>query len=300
MSIDNLSRPVKECLAPTNGALNTFKTYMREAQIPAGPVEEMMRAHMAKYFSYRYQSVANEDAQSKVREYCARDFFKKATTEEREYLRDTQQYFVAIIAALVGKLEYRMSHNALTFGLGHDGLGETYVKQPFQELDFRTLNLLSSAAQLVNRRILSMLDVKDPKSNEKAVARLQEILEKWYKWLKENNLPNLVDSSAPERDVLTVAATMAKDLQSQEMREFFDNWVHDSMAGLAKDGMNEFLFNGIGLFKFRRVYFGNRSDEMIHQRAIEASDREIATSRRRQKQRKQWDLESAEFRRMSP
>jgi hypothetical protein len=124
-------------------------------------------------------------------------------------------------------------------------------------------------------------------------------LEKWYKWLGDNNLPRLVDSSAPERDVLTVASAIAKDPQSQEMREFFDNWVHDSMAGLAKQRVNEFLLNGIGLFKFRRIYFGNNSDEMIHRRASEANEREMAASRWKQKQRKQWDLEAAEFRRMS-
>jgi len=296
LPLEGLSRPVKECLVPTNEALITFQRYMREAQIPAGPVEEMMRAHMAKYFSYRYQAIANEEDKSTAEEYFARNFFRKSTAE-REYLRDTQQYFVAIIAALVEKLEYRMGHDSVLYGLRHDGLGETYVKQPFQEIDFRTLNLLSSAAQLVNRRIFALLDVKDQKSNEKSIARLHRTLERWYKWLKENNLPNLVDSSAPERDVLTVASSIARDSQSQEMRDFFDNWVHDSMAGLAKDGMNEFLFNGIGLFKFRRVYFGDRSDEIIHRRVIEANDREKAASRLKQKQRKEWDLESAEYRR---
>jgi hypothetical protein len=272
---------------------------MQVAQIPPGPVEEMMRAHMAKYFSYRYQGIANVNERSGAQEYFSRDFFKKAT-QDREYLKDTQQYFIAIIAALVEKLEERMSHDGFTYSLRHDEFGESYVRQPFQELGFKALNQVLSAGRVLSRRIHALRDAKDGKISENAAARLHQTLEKWYQWLADNNLPRLVDSSAPERDALTVVSTIAKAQQSQEMQKFFDDWVHDSMAGLAKDRVNEFLLNGIGLFKFRRVYFGNRSDEMIHRRVAEANEREIATSRWKQKQRKQWDLEAAEFRRMSP
>jgi hypothetical protein len=300
LSLDSMPPLVKECLVPTNEALEAFKRYMQEAQIPAGPVEDMMHAHMAKYFSYRYQAVTNGDQQSTAREYFSRNFFRKSTID-REFLKDTQQYFIAIIAALVEKLEFRMNHDPVTYGLLHDELGETYVKQPFQELNFkRPLGANISGTVTMGRRSYALYDAADDRFSRKAVARLRQTLEKWYKWLADNNLPRLVDSSAPERDVLTVASTITIDAQSQEMREFFDNWVHDSMAGLAKDGVNEFLLNGIGLFKFRRIYFGNRSDEMIHRRASEANEREIAAARWKQKQRKQWDLEAAEFRRMSP
>lgn len=299
LSLDDMLRPVKECLVPADEALEVFKKYMEAAQVPPGPVEEMMRAHMAKYFSYRYQGIANINGQSGGQEYFLRDFFKKAA-RDREYLKDTQQYFIAIIAALVEKLEERMSHNAFTYGLRHDEFGESYVKQPFQELGFKALNQVLSAGRILSRRIHVLLDPKDSKISESAAARLHQTLEKWFKWLEDNNLPRLVDSSAPERDALTVVSTIAKAQQSQEMRKFFDDWVHDSMAGLAKDRVNEFLLNGIGLFKFRRVYFGNRSDEMTHRRVAEANEREMATSRWKQKQRKQWDLEAAEFRRMSP
>lgn len=69
------------------------------------------------------------------------------------------------------------------------------------------------------------------------------------------------------------------------------------MAGLAKDSVNEFLINGIGLFKFRRVYFGNHGDAILRERIAENNRRlqEAAAMKRRQK--RQWDLESEEFRR---
>ena len=299
LSVDELSVRVKECLMPTSKALEQFRNYMREAKVSPGPVEDMIHNHMAKYFTYRYHAITSDEGSSLVQGYYGREFFRRAT-KEREYLRDTQQYFASIIAALIEKLEYRMSGTTVMPWFLHNTTNETYVEQPYQEFDFFKTGPVIESGRLATRRAFALLDSKEKKSNYENILKLQTTLEKWFKWLDDNNLPNVVDANAPERDVVTVASSIAKDRPSQMVEEFFDNWVHDSMAGLAYDKVNEFLFNGIGLFKFRRIYFGNQSDEMTRRRARESNEREIAASHWKQKQRKQWELESAEFRRTLP
>jgi hypothetical protein len=106
-----------------------------------------------------------------------------------------------------------------------------------------------------------------------------------------------LDEDAPERDILSVVTTLVETPQHADVVSFFDEWVHDSIAGLAKDKVNEFLLNGIGIAKFRRVYFGDRGDALLRQ-AVEkqnAERKKIADAKRAQ--RRQWDLESREFQR---
>ena len=85
----------------------------------------------------------------------------------------------------------------------------------------------------------------------------------------------------------------------QEIVHFFDDWVHDSIAGLEKDKFHEFMFNGIGMAKFRRIYFGNDGDAMLRKAAEDANKRSLSWSKSQRAQRAKWKSESEEYARMT-
>ena len=57
------------------------------------------------------------------------------------------------------------------------------------------------------------------------------------------------------------AVQVAKSINTQTVKpgieQFFDHYIHDSMAGFIGFGMPEYKFNGIGIVKFRSVFKGN-------------------------------------------
>ncbi len=288
LTFPELDERVKGALVPSEDAVSAFKDYMSRSNVSPGPVEEMMRNHMSHYFSYRYQARRKPNCHPAALEYYSRNFFKRAPTE-KEFLRDTQQYFTAIIAAVVLSMKHWMK--------GGESF-DRYFGQPFQNVspDSR-LALMYPMSSIVKDRILALTDSVDSGSNDQIAQGIGERLKEWKKWLTDNNYPYLHDEDSPERDVLSVIETISDVPQPPAVYNFFDNWVHDSMAGLAKDKVNEFLINGIGLFKFRRVYFGNRGDAILRERVAENNKRLQESAAQKRKQKRQWDLEAAEFRR---
>ena len=259
----------------TRGGPAVFNAYMSAAQITEGPVEDMMRQHMAQYFRYRYQA-RNDSTNNKAgSSYISRAFFKRAgfhpdgnrksgSDEEQEYIRDTQQYFIAILAAVSVSLDRMMAAKAqpgkaLTF--------DKYIRQPFAA-DASNATMPDGAEYYKppefdpdnTNRAHVITDSKDTGERDKRANRVYEKVTQWRKWLAAHNSPDLADPDAPERDVLSVIETLNDIALDKTVVDFFDDWVHDSMAGLAKDNVPEFLINGIGLAKFRRVFFGNNGD----------------------------------------
>ncbi|WP_312548076.1 DUF2235 domain-containing protein [Massilia sp.] len=283
-----LKPAVRSALVPSEEAVTAFKAYMQSANVPTGPVEEMMRAHMGHYFTYRYQGRRKPYGHPKSGEYYTRPFFKNATIQ-RVHLRDTQEHFLAILSAIVETMGRIMEK------------GETvddYFRHPYQEGAMKYLFFPSQRfAMLMGKRILAIHDKYEKPDCDKVVDGMKKKLDTWRKWLSDNNHPFLKDADSPERDVLSVVETIGDAMQSDGIVNFFDRWVHDSMAGLAFDKVNEFLLNGIGLFKFRRVYWGDRGDAMLREKVAAENALLEASSKNKRQQRKQWDLEAAEFRR---
>lgn len=56
---------------------------------------------------------------------------------------------------------------------------------------------------------------------------------------------------------IILSALKSKDPLSQEIVEFFDHYVHDSLAGFAQDGVREKKFNGKGHLRHRKVFVEN-------------------------------------------
>jgi hypothetical protein len=268
-------------LLPSKAAIDIFKAYGNMAAVKASPVEDMVHQHMANYFRYRYQARNDPVNNSGSLGYLKRGFYKKAIPEQ-EFLRDTQQHFIAILAAVSSKLdkimESKNSYNS----------DDVLITQPFQMV-------IESIGYVAGRRALALIDHFDDGDRDRQAHKVYEKVIKWRKWLADNLLPDLIDADSPERDVLTLIDTLNDIPLAPEVVRFFDNWIHDSMAGLAKDKVNEFVINGIGMAKFRRIYFGNRADSIVHEAAAERNRQRTNAADAQRKQRKQWDLEAREF-----
>jgi hypothetical protein len=273
-----LTPGVRSALVPSENAVAAFKSYMQSAQVPPAPVEEMMRAHMGHYFTYRYQGRGKSYGHPKGGEYYTRPFFKQATAE-RVHLQDTQEHFLAILAAVVETMELAINKRMTV---------DSFFGQPYQDGMTKYRFFPSQRfAWLMSKRILAIHDTYEKPECDKLVESIKNKLAEWRNWLAENNYPLLKDADAPERDVLSVVQTIADVPQPDDILHFFDHWVHDSMAGLAFDKVNEFLINGIGLFKFRRVYWGDRGDAMLREKVAADNALLIAGTKQKRRQLKQ-------------
>jgi hypothetical protein len=277
-NFSELKKDIAQALLPSQVAVDVFKAYNSKAAVTAGPVEDMMRQHMTYYFRYRYQARNDAINNSVGLSYVKRGFFKKAIPEQ-EFLRDTQQHFIAILAMVSSTLDHIMKNEMLY---------DTFIGHPFQRViptfDFNR-----------GGRAAILTDYFDNGDRDKQAHKVQEKIVKWRQWLADHLSPDLIDADSPERDVLTLVDTLTDVPLAKEVVQFFDDWVHDSMAGLAKDKVNEFLVNGVGIAKFRRIYFGNRGDAMLRESAAKINKHRTVAADAQRAQRKQWDLEAAGY-----
>ncbi|WP_374581474.1 DUF2235 domain-containing protein [Pseudoduganella sp.] len=287
--LHEMKQGAREALVPTQAAVNAFQTYMSHARVKEAPVEDMMRQHMAHYFTYRYQARKIKGSNPNASYYYSRNFFKAASAE-REYLRDTQQHFIAILARAVKMMDKVMQ-------------GTSWCDHPLPQ-PYRSTLLASHPdpqfpADLIIHKVAvrgsALYDDAEDGSADQVAQQMGAKVDAWFKWLADNNYAYLVDEDAPERDIVSVLQSLSEEPQAMELVEFFDQWVHDSMAGLAKDGLNEFLANGTGMAKFRKVYFGNEEDSIIRNSVAEENARKLRVARAKRAQKKQWDLDAIEY-----
>ena len=71
----------RQALQPDPSTIQRFNDYLRDAAARTAPVEQLLRHHMALYFSYRFKHRHGFEA---------RPFFKRASSEHQGYLRRTQ------------------------------------------------------------------------------------------------------------------------------------------------------------------------------------------------------------------
>lgn len=286
LGMGQMSGRAARALVPSQVAVDAFTAYCKQAAVKPGPVEQMMRDHMAHYFNYRYHGRPGEPA-SAVTPYYNRDFFKRAAIEQK-YLRNTQRYFIAILAAVASVLNAYMETRS-SF--------DDYVGQPFQTVIPGMGGALAIPVLLVGGRMGAIHDSYDTDERYRLAHQVHEKVKAWRQWLEDHNSPFLVDEGAPERDILSVVAALSETPPHADVARFFDEWVHDSAAGMAKDGLDEFMLNGIGMAKYRRVYFGDRGDAVLREAAARQNSERKKVAEARRAQRKQWDLESREFQR---
>lgn len=174
--------------------IGDFNTYLAQAKIGVGPVEEVHKKHMSLYFAYRI----------KYRNAIERTpFYIRASVKDRGYLRITTDTI----------------HKCLSrFG--------AYALSSSDE------NYDVVEAARTQRRMMT-------------AAGLAE-LEK--------------QGGGQMRELYSIADSVEKAKLTPAIEEFFGNYVHDSMAGFIDMGgraTNEFLVNGYGIMRFRKIFTGD-------------------------------------------
>lgn len=182
---EHLDQRFRQALTPSTTVISDFNTYVRESKISSGPVEEMARRHMSLYFSYRFKHRAA---------FYQRSPYVAATSEDREYLHETQKCLIE-----------RLSH------LGSHG------------------------------------NAMAPEFDPAQMAELHE------KMMRAAGLP----LDLKEKHAIQVAKRIDTQAIKPGIEQFFDRYIHDSMAGFIGFGMREYERNGIGIVKFRTVFKGN-------------------------------------------
>lgn len=81
----------RDDLTPSHSTIQDFNAYLKAARVAAGPVEELGRKHMAHYFSYRFKH---------RHAFYQRPPFTTATAKHQDYLRKTQESFIARLSSL--------------------------------------------------------------------------------------------------------------------------------------------------------------------------------------------------------
>lgn len=193
---NQLEERFKRDLTPSRSTIQDFNAYLGAAKVGAGAVEEVARKHMAYYFSYRFKH---------RHAFYQRSPFTTAPAKHQDYLRTTQESFIARLSSLTPHVD---------------------PSQP------RT-----------RRGRIAMEPGFDPAKS----AALHENM------LKAAGLP----TSLRDQHAIAVAKRIDARTVTPEMETFFDQYIHDSMAGFIDMGMNEYALNGLGITKFRTVFKGN-------------------------------------------
>lgn len=193
----------------------------------------------------------------------------------------TQRALVQMIAASCHHLEQRMQLNREDV----EQRGEA-LRSPF-ELGAAAKNATaqswgSPAAAIyhaVRHQSGPILDDARQPHADAVAKRAPAVLARWRRWLADNMYPEVRNADAPERDVIRLLEALRSRPVPEAIGNFFDAYVHDSMAGFIGFGMPEFQLNGYGLAKFRRIYFGNAGDKIIRDRIKHENEQRIAEAR---------------------
>ncbi|CAJ0725748.1 T6SS phospholipase effector Tle1-like catalytic domain-containing protein [Ralstonia mannitolilytica] len=273
-----------DALAPSKATLDALAAYYQHANIQPGPVEEMARQHLSWYFSHRWQLLEAgfhktpqyQRARGEPNADQGKDFRGEAT-----WMLHTQRALVQMIAASCHHLEQRMQLNREDV----EQRGEA-LRSPF-ELGAAAKNATaqswgSPAAAIyhaVRHQSGPILDDARQPHADAVAKRAPAVLARWRRWLADNMYPEVRNADAPERDVIRLLEALRSRPVPEAIGNFFDAYVHDSMAGFIGFGMPEFQLNGYGLAKFRRIYFGNAGDKIIRDRIKHENEQRIAEAR---------------------
>lgn len=181
---DALEKQVRDSLTPSSTTVQSFNSYVRDARVGSGPVEEMGRKHMALYFSHRFKHRAG---------FFNRAPYTSASTQGKQYLRTTQDSFIKRLSSLA-----------------------------------------------------SRLDAMAPDFDPPRMAKLHE----------DMNKAAGLTTPIKEASAVAVAKSIDPRKVTTDIEQFFDHYIHDSMAGFIEK-LDEFKWNGLGIVKFRTVFKGN-------------------------------------------
>ncbi|MBP7566317.1 MAG: DUF2235 domain-containing protein [Burkholderiaceae bacterium] len=239
-------RPITwKALIPSVAAIRAFTAYQQAAGIGPQPLQAAHRAHMDLYLRYRMRAgtwYGDEAFMQRLRQRGA------AAQAEIGHLLKTQNDLLrtARAVALAAYLDRRHGHRTLTIDLAAEAL---------QRWEHSRWSFAPGAAP--------------------AEPSLRQALAGWRAQLAQQRAAELL-TEPPDLDLLPVADALCGGFVPDAVRQFFDLYVHDSLAGFAGDGIDEHTYNQRGWFKHRRQYFGDAGDTHERRRVRDENARRTA------------------------
>lgn len=269
---------VAQALLPSGGTLDDIARYLQQANVPAGPVEDMARAHMQYYHAWRWKlGVSGFSSSPEFQRIKAKPNRGKDYEQEEIWVRSTQYALLQVITAYCNEIDRRMRD----FEGGRVPLNNTL--RPLQSemekgiarmtMFFSILPLsppffgvtVGGPALYQQRR--KWLQDADLIAKAQQVSReAKNKLAQWRQWLQNNFHPEWHDLDAEREGIWLLESVLKAEQVSDDMASFFGRHVHDSMAGFIGFGMPEFEANGYGLGKYRRTFFGDHGDKVLRDR----------------------------------
>lgn len=230
-------------LLPANDAIDAYNTYLKAVGPQAAPVEQQHVLHMGWYHSYRYQAGA---------QYGERAFARRANALDRERLLKSQRDFsTALVRVVASMRSYRSK--------GDPAVGATtpdhWTSDAFV---FRYKD---------NAYLMSPL-------------RADQVLGVWqsFKRTVARDGGKILLNERADLDVAQIMDNIRSEPVPAAAVHFFDNYIHDSMGGFIEQ-VDEFSFNGYGLLKYRRIFFGDNGEAFLSGQRKAVNARLAATAK---------------------
>lgn len=272
-------KEAKEALLPAEKTLDDMERYFQHANIPAGPVEDMAKAHLSYYHAWRWR-MGLDALNPKLNPEFKRlhSAAKKGGVYQKEAVsyKRTQHALLQAIANYCDEIDSRI--NAGKGGqvpLKNHGIPEYTILESSRSL-LTTVKLRALQLTVVGIAVKTYQSRSARLNDPALVARAHAVsreapekLQKWQAWLETAEQPEWHDLDTEREAIWLLDALNQAPKVTQAMADFFGQYVHDSEAGFDSAGFPEFEINGYGLAKFRRIYFGNDGDQLARQRAAE-------------------------------
>ncbi len=244
-----------KALAPNEDTVRDFDAYQRAADVGSVNVLEAHRAHMALYFRYRMHAGLRYG--------------------ERSFMAEARRQTLTTDLALRARKQAELSNLVKTQRDLLDA-ARTVALMAWQDDERRgprTLRLGRTTRAETRARWL-VYATMFPEHAPPPEPTLAKALARWRERLAAERAAELL-SEPLDLDLLTVADALCGPRVAPVIESFFDDYVHDSMAGFIGDGADEYQLNGHGLFKHRRFYVGDAGDAYERRRVREENARRI-------------------------
>jgi hypothetical protein len=221
-SFDNLPQTNQRDLEPSSALIKTYNRYLKDAAAQPAPVEQRLRQHMALYHSFRFKTRMQFESLS---------FIRNAPTKDAEYLRTTQSKFLDILAILGGGDQDALPHQMMS--------SSEYFAQ-------------HKSGALPGNVPIMYKKIKDRQRNPKTNPSFNP-------YLAAQMYRKMAGGHYTETDGTwcDVAEHIRPQAITPAIHEFFEKYVHDSLAGFIGFGLDEGANNGLGLVKYRAVFMGD-------------------------------------------
>ena len=300
---------VAKALKPSPATVKAFDAYYSKANIQTGPVEDMARQHLSLYFTYRVRHSDWRTSPAMKRSQGTPNGSIGSYKDEPRTLWKTQLALILVIASLCDEIQRRVQAGGTedqvlrqrydAFAEVRDstvkGLSEWWPGSSIHALVGSAMNGFSTRRGLMERNLRE-------EDLQRAIGKAKKAplyLAEWRKFLAQATQAEVRDIVV-ERDGVRLLEAVQSAPVPGEIATFFDELVHDSMAGFIGFGMPEFETNGYGIAQFRRTFFGDDGDAMLRDEAERGNKRRTsALDAKRAKDRAQsaqWQREANQFR----